>query len=199
MPDDKIAKLRSAAEANPNDELAHFSLGSAMLDAGDVREAAKSFQRVLAINSQNSKAYELLARGQMRAGDTQYAIETLKVGHRIASKRGDMQPMNAMAAMLKELGAAVPEAAESRPAAARVATPGGFACIRCGSPGPKLAAPPFRGELGEKLFASVCNNCWQEWIRMGTKVINELRLPMYDPQAQEVYDKHMKEFLGLEK
>jgi len=29
-------------------------------------------------------------------------------------------------------------------------------------------------------------------------VINELRLPMFDPAAQEQYDKYMKEFLMLD-
>ena len=74
----------------------------------------------------------------------------------------------------------------------------GFHCRRCGSTGPKIAARPFKGPMGEKIFATVCASCWDEWIRMGTKVINELRLPLYDPQAQEMYDKHMKEFLALE-
>ncbi len=48
------------------------------------------------------------------------------------------------------------------------------------------------------MLATVCNTCWQEWVGMGTKVINELRLPMYDPVAQETYDKHMVEFLSLD-
>ena len=33
---------------------------------------------------------------------------------------------------------------------------------------------------------------------MGTKVINELGLPLANPKAQEIYDQHMKEFLMLE-
>jgi Fe-S cluster biosynthesis and repair protein YggX len=32
---------------------------------------------------------------------------------------------------------------------------------------------------------------------MGTKVINELRLPLSDPQAQKIFDQHMREFLNL--
>jgi hypothetical protein len=32
---------------------------------------------------------------------------------------------------------------------------------------------------------------------MGTKVINELRLPMDDPKAGKIYDQHMVEFLNL--
>ena len=56
-----------------------------------------------------------------------------------------------------------------------------------------MAERPFKGPLGEKVWANVCQQCWKEWIAMGTKVINELRLPMHDPQAQEMYDKHMAE------
>jgi len=72
----------------------------------------------------------------------------------------------------------------------------------CAANSSSLAHPlkerPFKGELGEKVLASVCADCWNEWIRMGTRVINELRLPLYDPQAQELYDQHLKEFLMLE-
>jgi len=37
-----------------------------------------------------------------------------------------------------------------------------------------------------------------EAIKMGTKVINELRLPMNDPQAQTIWDQHIRAFLGLQ-
>jgi len=198
MADDRLEQLRRMAEADPNDELAHFSLGSALLDAAQPAEAAKSLQRVLAINSQNSKAYQLLAQAQQQAGHTNYAIETLRTGYRVAHKRGDLMPKNAMAQMLTELGEPVPEIAEKKAVAEGGPMEAGFACSRCGAPGPKLKERPFKGPLGEKVLASVCQRCWQEWIAMGTKVINELRLPLYDPQAQEMYDRHMKEFLGLE-
>jgi Fe-S cluster biosynthesis and repair protein YggX len=200
MSDDRIARLRDLAQRDPNDELTQFSLGSALLEAGEAAEAAKAFQRVLAVNSQNSKGYQLLAQAQISAGHRSYAIDTLKTGYRIAHKRGDLMPRNAMADLLKGLGESVPEAAE-RPDTTTSAAGGvsvGFACRRCGSPGPKLPARPFKGALGEQVLESVCASCWKEWIAMGTKVINELRLPMYDPAAQEMYDKHMKEFLSLE-
>ena len=41
------------AAADPNDEIAHFALGRALLESGDAAEAAKSFQRVLALNPNN--------------------------------------------------------------------------------------------------------------------------------------------------
>lgn len=194
----KIEQFRKLIEQNPDDELAHLSLGNALMDAGQHQEAAQTFQRVLALNGKLSKAHERLGAAQKACGDTELAIQTLRNGYIVAHKNGDLEPMNAMGAMLKELGGEVPAVGQKASAAGGVAGSGGWACCRCGGPGPRLAERPFKGELGEKVLARVCNSCWQEWVAMGTKVINELRLPMYDPTAQEVYDKHMVEFLSLD-
>lgn len=196
--EDKIQQLRQLAEADENDEMAHFSLGSALIDAGRPGEAGPSFQRVLAINSQNSKAYELLGVAQIGAGHRDLAIQTLTNGYRIAHRKGDLMPMKKMGELLEDLGAQVPTVAQPK---AEGASSGeavaGFSCRRCGGGGPKLKERPFKGALGEQILAEVCESCWKEWVGMGTKVINELRLPMFDPVAQETYDKHMKEFLML--
>lgn len=196
--EERIQQLRGLAEADPNDEMAHFSLGTALLEAGRPDEAGPSFQRVLALNSQNSKAHQLLGESQIGAGHRELAIQTLTTGYRIAHRKGDLMPMKRMGELLEELGAPVPSVVEKKPDAAGGESVEGFACRRCGGGGPKLAERPFKGELGETILATVCANCWKEWVGMGTKVINELRLPMFDPQAQEIYDKHMKEFLLLD-
>lgn len=196
---EKIEQFQKAVEQDPNDELAQFGLGSALLEAGRAEDAGPCFQRVLAVNSQNSKAYELLARAQKLTGHNDLAIQTLTNGYRVAHRRGDLMPMKAMGTLLEELGAEVPSVGEKKVGSAAVsASDGDFSCRRCGGAGPKLEKPPFKGELGETLCSTVCAACWQEWVGMGTKVINELRLPMYDPQAQELYDKHMKEFLLID-
>jgi Fe-S cluster biosynthesis and repair protein YggX len=196
--DDRIARLKQLAESDPNDEMAHFSLGSALLEAGRHQDAGPCFQRVLALNAQNSRAYQLLGEAQKACGDTQFAITTLTNGYRVAHRRGDMMPMRAMAELLASLGAPVPVIAERRDPSAGAVAEEGFTCRRCGGPGPKLSSRPFKGPLGEQVLAGVCQSCWKEWVGMGTKVINELRLPMYDPQAQEQYDRYMKEFLMLD-
>ena len=194
----KIEKLQRAVQDDPNDELAQFSLGSALLEAGRAAEAGPCFQRVLAVNSHNSKAYQLLADVQLATGFRDLAVETLTNGYRVAHRKGDMMPMRAMAEKLTALGAPVPDL-DKKPAAATASVgESGFSCRRCGSNGPALKARPFKGPLGEKILASICERCWKEWVGMGTKVINELRLPMFDPQAQEMYDKHMKDFLLLD-
>ena len=197
--DSRIDQFRKMVESNPNDELAHLSLGNALLDAGQFKDAAQSFQRVLALNGQLSKAYQLLGAAQKGCGDTELAIQTLRNGFIVAHRKGDLMPRNAMEAMLKELGAEVPAVGQKPAATGDAGTDAsGFTCRRCGAAGPKLGERPFKGALGEQVLASVCANCWREWVGMGTKVINELRLPMFDPQAQEMYDKHMREFLSLD-
>jgi len=195
----RLARLRQMAEENPHDELINFSLGNALLQTGDAKEAVECFQRVLALNPRNSKAYQSLAEAQVRSDQSQFAIQTLTNGYRVAQRQGDMMPMKAMAEMLKELGAEIPAAAEKRAGGQTgAAEAGGFACRRCGAPGPRLKQRPFKGPLGEEVFAGICQTCWTEWVAMGTRVINELQLPMYDPIAQETYDRHMREFLMLE-
>ena len=39
---------------------------------------------------------------------------------------------------------------------------------------------------------------WEDWIKQGTKVINELRLDFSRDEDQETYDRYMYEFLGLD-
>lgn len=201
MADDaKIEQFRELAEKDPNDELAHLSLGNALFAASQFQEAAQSFQRVLALNSQNSKAHERLGAAQKECGDNELAIQTLRNGYMIAHKRGDLEPAKAMVALLVELGGDVPAIGRKKADDADEgggAGAAGWTCCRCGGGGPTLTERPFKGELGEKVLAKVCRNCWTEWVAMGTKVINELRLPMYDPAAQEMYDKNMVEFLSL--
>ncbi len=196
---DRLERLRQLAEQDPNNELAQFSLGSHLLERGDVRGATACLQKALALNPRNSKAYQLLGEAQRQSGDARLAVETLTNGYRVAKRQGDMMPMKAIAEMLQNLGAEVPSAGQERVVAGAAAgAADGFKCRRCGGCGPPLKQRPFKGPLGEQILACVCQACWSEWVRMGTRVINELRLPMHDPRSQETYDLHMKEFLALE-
>jgi Fe-S cluster biosynthesis and repair protein YggX len=193
----KIDKFRKMAESNPSDELGHFSLGQALLDAGDHAEAAKSFQRVIALNPNIGKVYQLLATCQLKLGQRDYAIDTLKTGIRTAHNRGDVMPKNEMSKMLQELGIEPPQF--DAPKSSQPVGEGQVQCKRCGLVKPKLANPPFRNDFGKEIFENICPDCWREAIGFGTKVINELRLPLSDPQASKLWDQHIREFLNLAK
>lgn len=71
-------------------------------------------------------------------------------------------------------------------------------CSRCGESRERLDSPPLPGELGVEVQEKVCALCWAEWESAEVMVINELRLNFMDPRSQEILDRHMREFLGLD-
>jgi len=191
----RIEHFRTMTEADPTNELGHFSLGQAYLEAGIADGAIACFSRVIELNPRMSKAYHLLATALLKKGQKDLAIAQLTRGVQVAHERGDLMPRNQMVATLKELGAPVPQMAQS--AADKPLGEGQVLCSRCGRAGRKLPSPPFSNAQGRLIQEKVCADCWREWIAMGTKVINELRLPLSDPQAQRIFDQHMMEFLNL--
>jgi Fe-S cluster biosynthesis and repair protein YggX len=192
----RLEQFKKMAEADPDNELGHFSLGRAYLDAGLYPDAAASLQRCLQLNPNLSKAYQLLADAQLKSNQRDAAVQTLTKGAAVASDRGDLMPKNAMLDMLRDLGAPVPELKGKSEAAPQVGE-GQVQCSRCSRVMPKMAQPPFSNAQGKMIQDRVCAECWREWIGMGTKVINEMRLPLADPQAQKIFDQHMMEFLNL--
>lgn len=199
--DTRINQFKQMAEADPENELGHFSLGKAYLDAGRADEAIASLQRTIDLNPRMSKAYHLLGEAHRKSGQTEEAVRIWSRGVHVADQQGDRVPREAMAVALRELGAEVPAAPAGSSAAvagSATASATGFSCSRCGRPEGKLDKPPMKGPLGQKVFENVCRSCWKEWIGMGTKVINELALVLANPQSQEVWDQHMVEFLQLD-
>lgn len=200
--DDRIARFEKMAQADPSNELGHFSLGKALIEADRFSEAAESLTKVIELNPKLSKAYQLLGEAHDKAGRRDQAIERLTKGVTVADDQGDRMPRDAMASLLKAWGAPVPEFKSDGGGSGATVGAGevtaGFQCARCRQPHGKLAKPPFKGAIGEKIFNNVCEACWREWIPMGTKVINELGLVLRDPDSQSTYDQHMVEFLQLE-
>ena len=194
----RIEQFRKMASDDPNNELGHFSLGRALLDAGQFEEATRSLERAIAINANLSKAYQLAATALLKAGQRDRAVERLTAGVRVADARRDVMPRNEMTQMLKDLGAPVPELASVREAAAPAVGEGQVQCKRCGRVQPRLPGPPMRGAFGQEVYENICPDCWRDAIGQGTKVINELRLPLNDTQANKIWDQHIREFLNLQ-
>ncbi len=72
-------------------------------------------------------------------------------------------------------------------------------CRRCGrTDAPRLAGPPLPGDLGREIQERICADCWSEWQGAEVMVINELRLNFMDPEAQNVLNRHLREFLLLD-
>lgn len=190
----RIAQFRKMAADDPDNELGHLSLGRELSSAGEHGEAVKSFRRALEINPKLSKAYQLLGESLLALERREDAVTVLQRGAQVAAERGDRIPRDAMAERLGELGAEVPDFEQARTVEVGE---GQVLDSRTGEVGPKMRKPPFRNLLGRVVYENVSATSWQEWIGMGTKVINELRLPLSDPKAQELYDQHLIDFLNL--
>src|SRR5580765_5113226 len=100
MDDARIEQFRKMAEADPENELGHLSLGRALVDAKQYAPATASLKRAIELNAQNSRAYQLLGLAQKESGDRAGAIATLRRGFDVAHARGDLMPRNEIASLL---------------------------------------------------------------------------------------------------
>ena len=195
--DERIERFEHMASADPDNEMAHFSLGSAYLQAGRGAEAAHSFERCIELNRDMSKAWQLCGEAMVMAGWSDKAVAVLKEGYTLAAARGDRMPQEAMGEALKALGRECPVVEQTAVASGASSKGGDFVCQRTGRAGTKLDGPPFKGPQGEWIAANISQETWQDWIDQGTKVINELRLDLSRDEDSDTYDEHMQEFLGM--
>ena len=68
-------------------------------------------------------------------------------------------------------------------------------CERCGQSGAQLPKPPLRNELGERVFRSICQQCWDQWLRYQTALINHNGLDVREKDAREFLTANMEAFL----
>ncbi len=187
------------ASADPTNEMAHFSLGSAYLQAGRHAEAAQCFERCVELVPEMSKSFQLGGQAMLGAGWEDRAVAFLSRGYEVAAKRGDRMPAEAMAKILRSIGREPPTVELPRdPGADALRAAGNFVCQHTGRPGTKLDGPPFRGPVGLWIAENISAETWREWIGQGTKVINELRLDFSRDEHQSIYDQHMREYLGID-
>ena len=198
---ERIEQFRKMANDDPGNELGHYRLGQLLQEDGQHEEAIASFRRTLELSPQFSKVFQLLSSSLIQLDQRDEAIATLRQGFEVADERGDRIPRDEMARMLVELGVEAPQSKHVD--SADSAGDGSFKCQRptCffGARARQLPSPPMPDEIGQKIHDSVCADCWNDWFgNYSIKVINELHLDLSTERGQGEYDKHMREFLGLE-
>ncbi len=80
----RIEQFKKMAEADPENELGHFSLGKAYLDAGMLAEAIQPLRRAIVLNRNVARVYELLATALLAQNKREEAIQQLKHGVEVA-------------------------------------------------------------------------------------------------------------------
>jgi Fe-S cluster biosynthesis and repair protein YggX len=192
----RIGQWENMTQADPDNAMGWFSLGTAYKDAGRPEDAVGALQTCLEKDATYSRAYQLLGQMLIDLGRRSEAGEVLTKGYTVAASRGDVMPQKAMGVLLEEkLGQPVPEV-ETKDVEAELGE-GMLVDRRTGQPGHRLPDPPMRGPVGQFIFDHYSAETWREWIGMGTKVINEFRLDFSNPEHQAVYDQQMMEWLGF--
>jgi Fe-S cluster biosynthesis and repair protein YggX len=59
---------------------------------------------------------------------------------------------------------------------------------------PGLDAPPWPGELGQRIYENVSAQAWKLWEDRMKMILNEYRLMPWQKEAQELISKHMEDF-----
>ncbi|HNP86089.1 MAG: oxidative damage protection protein [Chloroflexi bacterium SZAS-1] len=67
-------------------------------------------------------------------------------------------------------------------------------CVKFGRELPGLAAAPFPGPLGERIYNRVSQQAWNLWPAQATLIINHYGLNLADPQAQKLLLQAMEDF-----
>jgi Fe-S cluster biosynthesis and repair protein YggX len=71
-------------------------------------------------------------------------------------------------------------------------------CIKLGKDLPGLARPPYKNELGKKLFESVSKEAWDMWLKDSVKYINTYRVDLASPEGQKFMFKQCAIYFGFE-
>jgi Fe-S cluster biosynthesis and repair protein YggX len=67
-------------------------------------------------------------------------------------------------------------------------------CVKFQKELPALDAPPWPGEIGQRLFDNVSAEAWKLWEERQKMILNEYRLMPWQKEAQELIRKQMEDF-----
>jgi Fe-S cluster biosynthesis and repair protein YggX len=67
-------------------------------------------------------------------------------------------------------------------------------CKKLGKELPGLDAPPWPGELGQRVYDNISAEAWKLWEERMKMILNEYRLMPWQKEAQDLVAKHMDEF-----
>jgi Fe-S cluster biosynthesis and repair protein YggX len=67
-------------------------------------------------------------------------------------------------------------------------------CVKFQKELPGLDAPPWPGELGQRIYERVSAQAWKLWEDRQKMILNEYRLMPWQKEAQDLVAKHMEDF-----
>jgi folate-binding protein YgfZ len=92
----RLEMFKQVLEIDNDDLLANYGIGSCLVALDRFEEAISYLKKAIEIKASHTVAYVALAEAYEGLGKDQEAIDTYVLGIEVASKRGDMSPMNDM-------------------------------------------------------------------------------------------------------
>lgn len=71
-------------------------------------------------------------------------------------------------------------------------------CRKLGKDLPGLSRPPYKNELGQRIFAEVSKEAWDGWLRDSVKFINTYRMDLATAEGQRLMFKQCAIYFGYE-
>jgi Fe-S cluster biosynthesis and repair protein YggX len=71
-------------------------------------------------------------------------------------------------------------------------------CRKLGKQLPGLKRPPYRNELGQRLYDEVSQEAWELWLKESVKFINTYRVDLASPEGQKFLLKQTAIHFGYE-
>jgi tetratricopeptide (TPR) repeat protein len=103
MANPRVEALKKLLQIDPNDDVAYFGLGKALMDEGQYAEAAGYLEKCVTVKPSYSAAYLALVESLIKVGDMDRAKEFLEQGHAVSLKNGDMQVTKKLEAIRQTL------------------------------------------------------------------------------------------------
>jgi Fe-S cluster biosynthesis and repair protein YggX len=67
-------------------------------------------------------------------------------------------------------------------------------CVKLQKDLPGLEKPPIPGELGKKIFESVSQEAWDQWLEHQKMLMNEYRIDLSDKSSRQILKQQMEQF-----
>jgi Fe-S cluster biosynthesis and repair protein YggX len=67
-------------------------------------------------------------------------------------------------------------------------------CVKLGKEAEGLDKPPFKGEMGQRVYDNVSKDAWRMWLEHSKMLINEFRLDLTSEQGQRIWMTEMEKF-----
>ena len=67
-------------------------------------------------------------------------------------------------------------------------------CVKLGHEAEGLEKPPFKGDLGKRIYENVSAEAWRSWLEHSKMLINEYRLDLTSEQGQHIWMTEVEKF-----